>query len=158
MARSEFRFAHRLRVRWAEVDRQDIVFNGHYLTYCDVGITEYWRAIGLPYPTGTEGTGADLYTVKTTIDYRGPARYDDLLDVCVRAARIGRSSMRFLVEIHRVAPAPEALLIDAEVIYVTANPATRVSVPVPEALRAAIARFEGWPPGGSGDPAWSQLR
>src|SRR5262245_22519326 len=41
MAKKDFRFVHRLRVRWAEVDRQGIVFNGHYLTYFDVGVTEY---------------------------------------------------------------------------------------------------------------------
>lgn len=41
---SHYNFHYPLRVRWAEVDRQGIVFNGHYLTYFDVGITEYWRA------------------------------------------------------------------------------------------------------------------
>ncbi len=46
MERAQFRVSHALRVRWAEVDRQNIVFNGHYLTYFDVAITEYWRAIG----------------------------------------------------------------------------------------------------------------
>jgi acyl-CoA thioesterase FadM len=34
MKRSEFRFAHALRVRWAEVDMQKVVFNGHYLMLC----------------------------------------------------------------------------------------------------------------------------
>jgi acyl-CoA thioesterase FadM len=37
---SHYNFHYPLRVRWAEVDRQGIVFNGHYLTYFDVGITE----------------------------------------------------------------------------------------------------------------------
>jgi acyl-CoA thioester hydrolase len=48
MARADFAFFHPLRVRWAEVDMQAIVFNGHYLTYFDVAFTEYWRATGLP--------------------------------------------------------------------------------------------------------------
>ena len=47
MAYAEFRHRHALRVRWAEVDMQGVVFNGHYLTYCDVCVTEYWRAIGV---------------------------------------------------------------------------------------------------------------
>ena len=64
MARQEFRFAHRLRVRWAEVDRQGIVFNGHYLTYFDVGITEYYRTLGYPYPDGLAQLGTDLYVRK----------------------------------------------------------------------------------------------
>ncbi len=52
MAYADFRHRMPLRVRWAEVDRQGVVFNGHYLTYCDVCVTEYWRAVGLAYPNG----------------------------------------------------------------------------------------------------------
>jgi hypothetical protein len=48
--RSDFRFAHRLRVRWSEVDAQGIVFNPNYFVYADVGFTEYMRAVGLAYP------------------------------------------------------------------------------------------------------------
>src|SRR6185295_8930326 len=65
-----FRLRERLRVRWAEVDLQGIVFNGHYLTYFDIAVTEYWRAIGLPYPHAFEGTGVDLFAVKSTVEYR----------------------------------------------------------------------------------------
>ena len=46
---SDFRFFHRLRVRWAEVDMQKIVFNAHYLMYFDTAIADYWRALALPY-------------------------------------------------------------------------------------------------------------
>src|SRR5690606_8973653 len=50
MQQADFRFSTPLRVRWAEVDPQSIVFNGHYLTYCDVGITEYFRALRAATP------------------------------------------------------------------------------------------------------------
>ena len=43
MARQDFKLAHSLRVRWAEVEPQNIVFNANYLMYFDAGITEYWR-------------------------------------------------------------------------------------------------------------------
>ena len=43
MKRSDFRFADPLRVRWAEVDMQKVVFNGHYLMYFDTAIADYWR-------------------------------------------------------------------------------------------------------------------
>jgi len=49
MNRQDFRFFHRLRVRWAEVDMQKIVFNAHYLMYFDTAIADYWRALALPY-------------------------------------------------------------------------------------------------------------
>ena len=49
MERQDFRCVHRLRVRWAEVDMQKIVFNAHYLMYFDTAIADYWRALALPY-------------------------------------------------------------------------------------------------------------
>lgn len=142
MPRSDFVFCHGLRVRWAEIDRQGIVFNGHYLTYFDVAITEYWRAIGYPYPDALAQQGCDTFAVKATIEYRAPARYDDVLDVLVRVGRIGRSSMQFLLEIHR----GDTQLIVGELIYVNADAETRKPTPVPAFLREAIARFERVPP------------
>jgi len=142
VSRSDFVFSHGLRVRWAEVDRQGIVFNGHYLTYFDVGITEYWRAIGYPYPDALAQQGCDTFAVKATMEYQAPARYDDLLDVLVRVGRIGRSSMQFLLEIHR----GDTQLIVGELIYVNADAETRKPSPVPAFLREAIARFERVPP------------
>ena len=45
MDRADFRFSMPLRVRWSEADPQGIVFNGHYLNFADVGVTEYYRAL-----------------------------------------------------------------------------------------------------------------
>src|SRR5690242_8558060 len=62
MERADFTFFHTLRVRWAEVDRQDVVFNGNYFLYFDVAITEYWRAIGFDYPDDiVEKFGTDIF-------------------------------------------------------------------------------------------------
>ena len=142
MARDDYRFAHRMRVRWAEVDKQGIVFNGHYLMYFDVAITEYWRAAGVPYPQGLVEHGSDLYVVKSTVEYHRSAEYDDEIDVCARVARIGRSSMNFALEIHRGSDH----LVSGEVVYVNADPETRRSAPVPEFLRQAVAALEGRDP------------
>ena len=133
--RSAYAFFHTLRVRWAEVDKQDIVFNGHYLTYFDVAITEYWRAIGVPYPAVTERWGSDLFVVKAGIEYHAPARYDDVLDIGVKIARIGTSSIRFVIGIFRA----ETCLIGGELIYVNADPVTRKPVRVADELRALIS-------------------
>jgi len=142
MAAGEFTFSHSLRVRWAEVDRQGIVFNGHYLMYFDVGITEYWRALGYPYPDGLLQHDTDLYVKKASVEYHASAQYDDVLSVMVRVARIGRSSLQFLIEIHR----GTEYLISGEVLYVNADPATRKSQPVPDFLRQAIGKLERTPP------------
>lgn len=138
MPKQDFSFSHRLRVRWAEVDRQNIVFNGHYLTYFDLAMTEYLRAMGFPYPAGLIEAGSDLYVVKATVEYKASAHYDEEIDIFCRVARIGRSSMQFLFEIYR----DDDLLITGENIYVNADPQTKQSAPVPEVLRDAIRRFE----------------
>jgi acyl-CoA thioester hydrolase len=139
-----FRMRHRLRVRWAEIDAQQIVFNGHYLTYFDIGITEYWRCIGLPYPEGIAGTGGDLFAVRSVINYHASARYDEFLDICVRAARLGNSSMTFEMGIFR----DGERLISGEMVYVNADPASKTSRPLPQKLRAAI---EAWEAGSNGN-------
>ena len=138
MPKQDFAFSHRLRVRWAEVDRQNIVFNGHYLTYFDLAMTEYLRAMGFPYPAGLLDAGSDLFVVKAIVEYKASAHYDEEIDIYCRVARIGRSSIQFLFEIHR----GEDLLVSGENIYVNADPKTKQSAPVPEILREAIKRFE----------------
>lgn len=135
---------HRLRVRWAEVDMQKIVFNGHYLTYIDTAIAEYWREIGLAYPHGyVERYGSDIFLRKATVEYLGSARYDDVLAVLTRAARLGRSSATFAFEIHREAPQPSATpLVTAELVYVNAEPAAMKPVPLPADFRERVQRYE----------------
>ena len=139
---AEFRLRHPLRVRWAEVDRQGIVFNGHYLAYFDLGITEYWRAIGTPYPEGLAEHGSDLFVRKATLEYHASAAYDDQIEVWVRVERIGRSSITFRIEVRL----DGRLLVDGELVYVNADPVRKVAAPVPVFLREAIARFEGRDP------------
>lgn len=140
-------FRHRtpLRVRWAEVDAQGVVFNGHYLLYCDVAITEYWRAIGLRYPDDLLARGSDLFVRKATVEYRAPIRYDDELEACARVASLGRSSLRFAVGLFRRGER-EAACAEAELVYVNADPQARRAVPWPEDLRALIRAFEITPP------------
>ena len=138
MPKQDFNFSHRLRVRWAEVDRQNIVFNGHYLTYFDIAMTEYLRALGFPYPEGLLEAGSDLFVVKATLEYTASAHYDQEIDIHCRVARIGRSSIQFLFELYR----DDDLLVTGENIYVNADPKSKQSAPVPEVLRGAIKRFE----------------
>ncbi len=148
MARADFVCTSRLRVRWAEVDMQKVVFNGHYLTYIDSAITEYWRAIGLPYPEGyVERHASDIFLRKATVEYLGSARYDDVLAVCCRVGRLGRSSMTFLFEIYREEPRAEpSPLIAAELVYVNADPKTMRAAALPEEVRSRVRGFERVPP------------
>jgi len=138
---ADFRHRMPLRVRWAEVDKQAVVFNAHYLLYCDVCVTEYWRAVGVRYPDEFVSQGSDLFVRKSTVEYFSAAYYDDELEICGRIAHLGNSSMRFVVEIYRRRQY-EAVLVTAELIYVHADPVTRVALSVPTTMRERIRTFE----------------
>ena len=140
--RQDFRFFHRLRVRWAEVDMQKIVFNAHYLMYFDTAISDYWRALALPYEATMLSLGGDLYVKKASIEFHGSARFDDRLDVALKCKHIGNSSMTFTGAILR----GEEHLISCELIYVFADPSTQKSKPVPAALRDILTGYEAWEP------------
>jgi YbgC/YbaW family acyl-CoA thioester hydrolase len=136
--RRDFRFLDTLRVRWAEVDMQKIVFNGHYLMYFDTAVAGYWRAMALPYHETMALLQGDLYVRKATLEYHASAHYEDRLDVGLRCARIGNSSMQFTGGVFR----GDELLVSGELVYVFADPSTQTSQPVPAQLRAALDAFE----------------
>jgi YbgC/YbaW family acyl-CoA thioester hydrolase len=123
---------------------QKIVFNAHYLTYIDTAIAEYWREIGLPYPHGyVERYGNDIFLRKATVEYLGSARYDDMLTVCCRVAKLGRTSMTFQFEMYREAE----LLINAELVYVNADSSMKAA-PLPEDVRERVRKYERVAPQG----------
>lgn len=136
--KSDFAFFHRLRVRWAEVDLQRVVFNGNYLLYFDVAFTEYWRATGLRNPLEQQAAGQELFVRKAQIEYHGSAGFDDELDIGVRCAKLGRSSMTIALSIFR----GDEHLIDGELIYVYADTHAKKSTAIPAAWRERIAQIE----------------
>jgi YbgC/YbaW family acyl-CoA thioester hydrolase len=136
--RSDFRFFHRLRVRWAEVDMQKIVFNAHYLMYLDTAIADYWRALGLPYESALALLEGDLFVKKASLEYHASARYDDTLDIGMRRVRVGTSSIVFEGAVF----CGDRLLVGGELVYVFADPHSQTSKPVPDALRQIFDAFE----------------
>lgn len=142
MKRSEFRHFERLRVRWAEVDLQKIVFNGHYLTYFDTAAAGYWRAMAMPYHETMAQLGGELFVRKATLDYLGSARCDDLLDVGLRCGPIGHSSLVF----HAVVFRGDTPLVGGELVYVFADPLAHTPKPVPAELRTLLQALEAGQP------------
>ena len=140
--KSDFRFFHRLRVRWAEVDMQKIVFNAHYLMYFDTAIADYWRAMALPYEEAMRALEGDLYVRKATVEFNASARADDVLDVGMKCLRVGNSSIVFHGGLFR----GDDLLVSCELVYVFADPATQTSKPVPPLLREILAAYEAGEP------------
>ena len=138
MKRQDFQFFERLRVRWAEVDMQKIVFNGHYLMYIDTAVAAYWRALAVPYHEAMALLQGDLFVRKATLEYVGSARYDEVCDVGVRCEHIGNSSLRFVAAVFR----GRTLLVHGELVYVFADPVAQTSRSVPAVLRDTMLGFE----------------
>ncbi len=138
----DFEFFHDLRVRWAEVDPQGIVFNANYLVYADVAFTEYMRAIGFPYPDGLAPFGTDLFVANASLDYIASARFDDELRIGVRIDRFGRTSMRFVIGVFR----GQESLVGVRLTYVNATREGVKPTPVPESFVERVVTFERRPP------------
>ena len=115
---NQYRLLHRLRVRWAEVDMQSIVFNAHYLAYLDVAITEYWRAAAMPFAQTMARLQGDMVVRKATVDFHRSARMDDWLDVGMRFVKAGRTSLVFEGAVFR----GDELLATGELLYVFTTP------------------------------------
>ena len=141
-ARSPYRFAHRVRVGFDETDAAGIVYYGRYMPYFDRARVEYLRALGLlaRTPAPTE------YVMRAQeVEYHAPARFDDQLDVAVRVARIGSTSISWEFDAHHVEDGRH--LAAARQTLVRIELATRRPVPIDAAFREAVLAFEGQPVG-----------
>lgn len=136
-APADFRFVHRLRVRWVEVDAQQVVFNGHYLTYLDTAVSDYWRAVGLPYPDAFQFVQGDVFVRRNTIEYHAPAKLDDWLDIGVRCERVGTSSITVVWAVW----AQGRLLVTGEAVYVFTSLLTGKSAAVPDSVKAQLNAY-----------------
>jgi len=124
-------FRFRFRVRYHECDAQQIVFNARWGEYVDVACTELTRtAVGA-------ADAADWRLVRQLLEWKAPARFDDVLEARVTTRRIGTTSFALATAFHRVRD--DAHLADAETVYVIVDAATGTKRPVPDALRAALA-------------------
>lgn len=138
--REDFVYFYPLRVRWAEVDRQDVVFNPNYFLYFDLAAGGYWRAAGFRYPADL--AGADIFAVDARARFIAPATYDDELQIGCRVSRIGRTSKTCELAIYR----DDTLLTVGELVYVHTDLTTRRPAPWPEALREKFVSYERVPP------------
>ncbi len=137
--RTGFRFG--LRVRYAEVDFQGMVYFAHYATYFDVAIHEFFRTLPYDYTAIRRTTGADFNIVRSAVEYRRPLRFDEAFEVEVTLGRIGRTSVTFTPAIWVTGEAePRA---SGEVVWVHADQATMRAVPLPSELLDLLGRRSG---------------
>ncbi|GGV31355.1 hypothetical protein GCM10010182_63530 [Actinomadura cremea] len=126
-------FTHRLRVRYSECDQQGVVFNGHYLFFYDVALTEMWREL-IGDPGRMVRDGYDLVVAEARIRYREGARFDDLLDVRMPVGHVGVTSLVVRPEF-RVGG---RLIADGEVRHVFIDPDAGAKREMPPAVRSVL--------------------
>jgi acyl-CoA thioester hydrolase len=127
-------FRYYLRVRYIECDAQRVVFNSRYSDYVDVGINEFLRAAGV---LGDFITGPlDFQLVKQTVEWKAPARFDQVLELRIGATRLGTTSFTIGTEFRVAGEA--RVIVTVETIYVLVDGKTLTKLPLPDAIRVAL--------------------
>lgn len=119
-----------LPIRFSDGDGQGIVFNAHYLRFCDNAVEDWFEAI----PSLAADAFWDFVVKRAELEWTSPARPGDRLDVAVWPARWGRTSFT----IGLAGSVGERPVFTASLVYVTIDQDTGEAVVVPERLRAAL--------------------
>ena len=140
MSRKLYKFFYTLRVRYAEVDAQGIVFNSHYLTYFDCAVTEYYRKIKYNYIAEVKKSKKDFHVVKTTIEYKKPIFFDQIVDIGVKVCRLGNTSITFDVSLF--ANRKNSLLARGNIIQVYTDKVKKTPTSLNNGFISKIKKFE----------------
>jgi acyl-CoA thioester hydrolase len=122
-------YVHHVRVRYGEVDMQRVVFNAHYLAYCDDAADLWFRSLEGGIEMGTW----DVMVKKATITWEGGAGVHDDLAIALSVSRWGNTSFDVRFE-GTVDGRP---VFEADITYVAVLTGTTDTVPVPDDFRAA---------------------
>jgi acyl-CoA thioester hydrolase len=124
-------YVHRVRVRYGEVDMQRVVFNAHYLAYCDDAADWWFRSLGALL----EGGEWDVMVKRATITWDGAARVHDDLAIAISVSRWGNSSF----DVRFVGTVEVSPVFTAEITYVAVVTGTTQTLPIPAEFRAAAS-------------------
>jgi acyl-CoA thioester hydrolase len=125
---------HSIRVRYQECDKQDVVFNAHYLAWFDMSMTELFRAAFGGYESVVE-RGVDIVVGHAELSFRGPARFDEEIELGVSVLRIGETSLTCRHEVRRNGE----LLVEGQTRHVFVDAATLIKLHAPDWVRAGLA-------------------
>ena len=136
-----FKYKTSVRVRNFEVDWQGIVHNANYLLYFEIGRIEYLRHVGIPVSMETIMGHAKIVLARNEIDYRSPAKFDDLLDVYTRVASINNTSFTFEGIITE--SDTQRVISNNIAVHVWLDAQTNLPTRVPDSFRELVMKFEG---------------
>lgn len=134
MSGNDFRYY--LRVRYSECDAQKVVFNARYGDYLELATTEFMRALG--YGAALADGSLDYQLVKQTMEWKAPARYDQVIEARVRSTGQGNTSFSIRIEFRLAGE--DAIISTGETVYVLVDSHSLAKRPLPEEFRAALLR------------------
>lgn len=133
---SDHPFEFRLRVRYSECDAQGVVFNARYGDYVDITVNEYIRTLFGSYQSMLDAD-LDIQVVSLTINWKAPARFDDVLSATIAPGRIGNTSFGLHLEFRRFGEPDQ--VAEADITYVMISPERMAKKTIPDNVRAQLA-------------------
>lgn len=129
--KEKFMKSHKIeiRVRWGDVDNAGIIYHPNVFHYFEIGIEEFFRAIGLAYPEAVR-YGIAMPRVEVKANFLAPLKFDDLLELETRVEEIKEKSIKFGFEVKR----EKSTVITGHIIVVTVDPKKWKAIPVPREL------------------------
>lgn len=125
--------------RYAEIDQQAVVFNGHYLTWFDEAVTGFFDHLGASYPD-LMSADLDMQVVHTEIDYAAPVRWRDTVRVAVTCEQVGTTSFTIAFSVlRRRDGSQEEVAVRGRNVYVVVSTEDWTKRPIPDALRTVLA-------------------
>jgi len=132
-----FKYSALTRVGFSDTDAQGIVYYGRYLPYFDSARVEYHRHLDM---LETQPREVEFVMRASTIEYLAPARFDDLIEVFIRVARIGRTSVTYECAAYRE---DDILMVTASQSLVLVDLDERKACAIPDWYREKVGAFEG---------------
>jgi acyl-CoA thioester hydrolase len=125
-----------IRVYYEDTDAGGIVFYANYLKFFERARTEWLRSCGIDQRRLADTQNVVFVVRSATLDYRAPARLDDLLTIESHIARLGRASVDFYQQASR-----NGVLLASGTIRVGCVERTTIRpAPLPDEVRAALSR------------------
>lgn len=121
-------FTFKTRVRYAETDQMGIVYYGNYAQFFEIGRVELLRNLGVSYKS-MEDEGIMLPVISLHVDYKKPARYDDL--ICIKTFIRETPSVRISFD-YEITNENGDLLVTGNTVLVFINMLTNRPVKCPD--------------------------
>jgi acyl-CoA thioester hydrolase len=116
---------------------QKVVFNGRYVDYIDIAVTEFMRVIWGNYDD-ILSNGIDNQVVNLSINWKAPAHFDEIIAILVKPIKIGTSSYSLQVDFYNYKSS--TIIASAEIVYVMVNATQHNKMDIPQDMRKQLEK------------------